>query len=134
MSTIIDTSVAVKWFSKEEGWEKADTILEKIQKGNLSVIVPSLFFYELGNVFLYKGESRDKIHSIKNSIQKLHITVASDELLHFENIYEAADKYNTTFYDAAYIALTIREQCEFITADKKLFAKVHRHLPHVKLL
>jgi len=43
---ILDASVVVKWFSKEEYTEKALEIRGKVRRGEEKVIVPDLLLYE----------------------------------------------------------------------------------------
>ena len=51
MLQIIDTSVAIKWFVKENGQDKALQILEQITTSPQNFAVPELFYFELSNVF-----------------------------------------------------------------------------------
>lgn len=134
MKTIIDASVGVKWFFKEEDWEKADKILDKSQNGTIQLIVPELFFYEVGNVLLNKKESYEKITDIAQQLQAINFSVRNIGSRSFYATAKIAKAFSLSFYDALYIILMQEERAEFITADKKLFDKVHKKLPLIKLL
>lgn len=134
MKTIIDASVGVKWFFKEVDWEKADRILQKSLNGTIQLVVPELFFYEVGNVLLNKKESHENITDIAQKLQAINFSVNSIGYHSFYAIANVAKEFSLTFYDALYITLMNEEHCEFITADKKLFQKVHKAFVGIKLL
>ncbi len=58
------------------------------------------------------------------------ITVVDDALL--RRAYELATKYNRpTAYDAQYLAVAERYQCDFWTADERLYHAVNGNFPRV---
>ena len=131
---ILDVSVILKWFTKEEDSDKAIAYLKAFQNNDTIIIVPSLLFYELGNAFIRKKESQYFIADIGLKLQNLQLEVRDAGLLLFRKIYQNALDYSLTFYDASYLTLMQEENCEFITADKKLYDKVKKKFALVKLL
>lgn len=134
MKIIIDVSVAAKWFFKEEDWEKADKYLTFIEQGQVEVVVPDLFFYEIGNVFLIKNMSLDKVKPLAARLKDLNFEMISLGHEFFAQIYQNAKKFSLTFYDCAYITLMQQFQYQFVTADKKLYQKIKKSFPQAKLL
>lgn len=135
--SILDASVVIKWFVKEQDRDKAITYLTAFQNNEVVLIFPSLLFYELGNVLIKKKATMSLIDEIMVKFQQLNLLgleIQDTGLLSFRQIYQNSIEYSLTFYDAAYLTLMQEERCEFVTADRKLFEKVHKNLRGVKLL
>ncbi len=131
---VLDTSVIVKWFTQEENSDKALVYLKAFQNDEITIIVPSLLFYELGNTFIKKNGSADMAADIKQKLQNLQLEIRDVGLEWFRKIYENSLDYSITFYDAAYITLMQNRNCELITADRKLYEKVRKKFSLVTLL
>lgn len=131
---ILDASVIIKWFIDEEDGDKAILYLDYLQNNQITIIVPSLIFYELGNVLISKKASVDMAGETIAMLQNLGLEIADIGLQAFRKIYQNSLEYALSFYDAAYITLFQKENCEFVTADQKLFQKVHRSFAGAKLL
>lgn len=130
---VLDASIALKWFLKEEDTDIAEVLLERIKRKEIEVDVPQLFFFELANVIKTKTKSTsqdvleaiNKIFSLKLSGEKIN-----KKLLVKANFY--AQKYDLTIYDASYLALAKTLGVNLITADEKL--KKRARLKFVKSL
>lgn len=131
---ILDASVIVKWFLLEEDSDKALFYLDAFNEGSISIIIPHLLFYELGNVCLTKQLARDDVENIAQKLSALTVKVIDIASLTFSTIYHNAVTFKLSFYDASYVALMEQEHCQFITADKKLYNKIHKAFPQTKLL
>lgn len=131
---ILDTSVIIKWFIDEEDSDEATSYLKAFQNNEITITIPSLLFYELGNALLNKGASVELAGEIMGMFLELGLEVRDIGLEWFRKIYQNSIDYSLTFYDAAYITLLQRENCEFITADQKLFQKVRKAFSGAKLL
>lgn len=134
---ILDTSVVIKWFTPEIDNEKARAILKTFYEKEVTIIFPSLLFYELGNVLINKRISIENIFEIMRKLQGLYslgLVIEDIGLSSFRKICQNSIDYSITFYDATYITLLQKEDCEFVTADKKLFQKVHKAFAGAKLL
>lgn len=135
--SILDASVVIKWFVKEQDRDKAITYLTAFHNNEVALIVPSLLFYELGNVLIKKKATMSLINEIMVKFQQLNLLgleIQDIGLLSFRQIYQNSIEYSLTFYDAAYITLMQKENCRFVTADGKLFQKVQKAFAGVKLL
>ncbi|HUD44397.1 MAG TPA: type II toxin-antitoxin system VapC family toxin [Patescibacteria group bacterium] len=131
---IVDASIAVKWFIPEPDWEKAKEVLDKSQKDASTILVPSLFYYEIGNVFLTKHVTQEDIKKFINELSNLPISIYELDALSVPVVYAIAKKCITSFYDAMYLFLMIQRQCPFVTADKKLYDKTKNDFPNIQLL
>lgn len=131
---ILDASVVIKWFTQEENSEKALKHLYRIKEGKTRLIVPELFFYELGNILLSKKASIEDVKHAINDLNNLFIEQISVGHSFFRKTFQNAQELGITFYDASYITLMQKENCEFITADRKLYEKVNKSFALTKLL
>jgi len=121
MIIVLDASVAIKWFNKEEFSDIALKLREEFYNGKHEIVVPDLILYEVSNALVYNKEfSAGDISMAINSIidMELTINIPSKDLL--EKSIEIARKEKITLYDAVYIGLTREIYAKFVTADDKL--------------
>lgn len=140
MSTcIIDASVAAKWLLPSAGEPLAEEALELLRdyvEGRLRMIVPDLFWAELGNI-LWKAVRLRRIpdstatKALQVMVGRNLPTVSSRVLL--DDAFAIARTFDRTLYDALYLALAVQSKCPCITADERLARALAAHLP-VKLL
>ena len=134
---VVDTSVAFKWARQameEEYIEQAIAILERHLQGEVEIHIPSLLYYELGNLLRLKGnlvtvakeEILGNFFAIDLVVYEMDAHLALDTL-------SLADRHKITFYDAVFVALAQAIGCEFVTADKGLFKKI-KTLSHTRFL
>jgi len=127
-SFVVDSSVVFKWYRQpgdEDYVPQAVSILERHLHGDLEIHVPDLIFYELGNILRFKERfvSKDAL-TILNETFALALQIHPIDLLLCEEAFRFAREHDITFYDASFVALSHLLDASFITADKKLFAKV----------
>ena len=121
---VIDASVALKWFVEENHSNLALKVLDYLTEKALP-IVPSLFFYEIANVLRYKPEFGIKdIQEVLSALTRFGFLVVPLENALYDQTIELAFQYGITIYDASYIAISSKKNCEFVTADEKLFGKL----------
>lgn len=140
MSTcVIDASVAAKWLLPSAGEPLAEEALELLRdyvEGRLRMIVPDLFWAELGNI-LWKAVRLRRIpdstatKALQVMVGRNLPTVSSRVLL--DDAFAIARTFDRTLYDALYLALAVQSKCPCITADERLARALAAHLP-VKLL
>lgn len=127
-SIVIDASVALKWFLKnEKDRDKAKLLLKQFADGKIKFIVPTLWLYEIANVF--KSNIAQKMMSkitAKRYLKKIKdLDIVSVD---FDSVVDAAlnlsVKLGISVYDAAYIALSKSQNLPFYTADQKLLDKI----------
>ncbi len=119
---VVDTSVIVKWFSKDKEnlLKQADKILSDLQNNNIEIFVPELTKYELGNVLLKgKGLSPKQIKPILNQLAEIPLNYVRESTELAQATYFLAHKYKMTYYDAAFLALAKQRQAVLITENVK---------------
>jgi predicted nucleic acid-binding protein len=124
---IVDTSVLVKWFLPDEEDETAMQIKQAFTLKTLTISIPYLTYYEIGNV-LRTAVKRDRIN--KETANKLYqaffalkfIPYATRDL--FTTALSQSMELDISLYDATYVALSEYLQVPLVTADQKLLKKV----------
>jgi predicted nucleic acid-binding protein len=120
---VVDSSVAVKWFLPEPYSTQARRILDGYQIGALTLLAPDLINAEFGNIIwkkhLYQGLAADDAEAVIKEFGKLAFVLTLTSVL-LEEAYRLAVARQQTVYDCVYVALSIREGCQFVTADEKL--------------
>jgi predicted nucleic acid-binding protein len=137
---IVDTSIALKWVMDEDDSTKAAALLSRWFVQETTVLAPTLLMYELTNA-IYKHVRKGEI-DLNDASQAL-----DDALLGFVEFVSPGDsslsrraiqlahqyKLPAT-YDAYYLALAERENCDYWTADERLWNAVKSKLPWVRWL
>ena len=104
----LDTSVVIKWFSKdEEDAEHANKLRRQIQDGLCDIIIPDLLFYELANALRHNPNftaedvqvSLDSVFDMDFEVRKVDNSVIASAI-------GIAFKFNVTVYDAYFLALS----------------------------
>lgn len=122
---VLDASVVLKWiFVDEDGGESARYYKERHISEEEIIAVPELFFYEIANVLATKTRLLEEdtadaftliwnfdLEAFKFGLEEFLIGIALSR------------QYKISLYDAAYIELAKRLNCNFITADRRLYEK-----------
>jgi predicted nucleic acid-binding protein len=136
-SLVVDSSVAIKWFLPEAYSAEASRILEQYKAGALTMIAPDLINAEFGNIVwkkhLYQGVSATDAQSVINEFRKLGLVITPTANL-LDEAYRLAVTHKRTVYDCLYLALSLRESCQFVTADEKLTNAVRASISNIVLL
>ena len=122
---VVDASVVVKWFVKEDGTAKALELLDGILSGDVVIYAPELLLYEVGNV-LFKGKNFSEIQ-IAEGLELVDSCGLRLEQLSVPLMEMAADfmaQYKITFYDAAYVALAYSMHIPLVSCDVKGHKKI----------
>ncbi len=125
---VVDSSIVFKWYRQpgdEEFVPQAVSLLERHLHGDLEIHVPDLLFYELGNILRFEETlvSKDALTILRETFA-LALQIHPVDLLLAEETFRLTREHDITFYDASFVALSHLLDASFITADKKLFAKV----------
>lgn len=135
-TVVVDSSVVIKWFLPEDDSTKAEAIEAQLEKGEVILLAPELLLAEVANI-LWKKRSQlgeEEATRIIDSVISTGIWIVGMEPLIGE-AYRIARQFNRTVYDSMYnIALARERDCDFVTADERLFNAVSSREPRVKLL
>ena len=107
-TAVIDASVAVKWFIEEHGTQKALELRDRYIDGELKLIAPQLFPYEVLNALCYKHLfTIDELKTIGEALEAYSIDLYPLVGKLRDTTIQTAHENNITIYDASYIALAI---------------------------
>jgi predicted nucleic acid-binding protein len=121
---IIDASVAIKWFSEEEGSERALAMRSEHIEGKKMLVAPDLLIYEVANALKFKPGLN--LHITTRAVNDLfdlqvELMLPSRELT--SRCSQFAFKYGITVYDSCYLALGELLGLKVITADNYLYKR-----------
>jgi predicted nucleic acid-binding protein len=135
---VVDASVTFKWLvpdSAEEDVPAAKALLVDHMEGRAKIIVPSLLYYEVGNILLF-GRSRPSVEEsleALNDLFSIPLEVVPPSPASANTTLQLASLRGLSYYDATYVALAEMLDCPLITADRRL-AQRARATGHVRLL
>jgi predicted nucleic acid-binding protein len=112
-------------------------LLTAFQSGQQRLLAPDFINIEFSNIVWKKqvrqGLSAEDAEVILNDFPLIGLALTSSGDL-LRDAYNLAVTYERTIYDSLYLALSLREQCQMVTADERLFNSVGTALPNVVLL
>jgi predicted nucleic acid-binding protein len=116
---VIDSSSLVKFFSKEEGWEKVAQIIKE------GVITLDLSIKEVANALWKKiiiGEmNEDLAIKILYDLLKSEAIIIVNQDEYLIEAFKIANRNKITIYDSLFIALAKSKNRELVTSDKKQY-------------
>lgn len=137
-SCVIDASVGIKLFVREDGTDVVESIFAGLDyQPPVTLYVPDLFYIECANI-LWKYVRRfhyavDEARSDLNDLLRLNLdAVATSELL--EDAFILAVKHKLSVYDACYVALANLLELPLLTADERLANKMMGESCDIRLL
>ena len=123
---VLDASVAVAWFVPEDEdiTRAAAEILDRIVEGELSAVVPELFWFELLAVLVRRlpGEGTSS-HAVRQLTDLGFERVALDPDL-AEEAERLARERRLTGYDAVYAALALTTGATWWTLDRSAHDRI----------
>lgn len=135
-SVIIDSSLSLKWFFKDE--KEADyalSVLEDFVNNKIAIIVPTIWLYEMANgvrtAVLRKRISLKKGSSFINDLTKILPKLEDFEPL-LKEAFAIAKQFELSIYDGSYLALAKMREIQFFTGDEKLYRKVKGKFKWIK--
>ncbi|MGB7925143.1 MAG: type II toxin-antitoxin system VapC family toxin [Pyrinomonadaceae bacterium] len=131
---VVDSSVAVKWFIVEPYSVEARRILDGYEDGTLSFLAPDLINAEFGNIIwkkhLFQGLAAADAQNIMDDFRALRLNITATAAL-LDDAYKIAVAHRRTVYDSLYLALSLRENCRFVTADEKFANAAGSAFPNI---
>jgi predicted nucleic acid-binding protein len=120
----VDASVGVKWFLREEaGAAAAHELLERFAVGKVDIVVPELFFYEMGSA-LCTAVKHNRITlttavAALDEIERLSFTVVT-LLGDMASAMMYSQRLGVSIYDASYLVAAESRQVPLLTCDHNL--------------
>jgi len=117
MTLIVDASVALKWLIEEEGSEKAASLRSE------ELHAPALIRLEIGNA-LRSLTARDLL-TAEAAREAYTVFLAAPMTLHPLNAADGAEAFALALqlahpiYDCVYLALALKLEARYITADQR---------------
>ncbi len=123
---IPDASILLKWVLPDEGEsyvEQALSMRDAFVTGKTTLIVPELWYFEVGNTLSrkYPGEAE----ALLSGLQAMGLETITPNPPWQAAILQLVAAYRVTFYDAAYHALAMVNDGIFVTADEKYMGRAH---------
>ena len=120
MTVVVDTSVAVKWFVRETGRERALKVLDARERH-----APDLIVAEIGSVAWKKAIRREvtgaQARFICASVRRYFAVLHRSQVL-IDRAIDIALRLRHPIYDCLYLACAERTGAPLVTADEKLLA------------
>lgn len=118
---ILDSSIAVKWLNKQDEnyIEQSNQILQDVQNGQTSVVMPELAKYEVGNALVKKNMG---IHEACGTIAfyyNIPIQFIPQDSAQAQDAMKIAIENKITFYDASFLALAKKLGADLVTDNPK---------------
>lgn len=116
---VLDTSTALAWYLPESFSDSAREWQAEMLGATMTFIVPSLHFWEFGNVLRTYVRRREIGREVAQEIYDLHLD-APLELKEPDRrtVLDTALEYEATVYDAVYISLALTLDIRLLTAEK----------------
>jgi predicted nucleic acid-binding protein len=100
----------------------------------LDLLAPDLLSIELGNVLwkkhLFQGLALADAEQYLTGFPKFNIPLVSSIAL-LDDAFRLAVSHRRSVYDALYVELSVRENCQFVTADEKLVTALGAAFPNI---
>ena len=121
---VIDTSVAVKWFSRETDTPAALELRDRLFRRDVRLLAPDILLYELANALRFNPRfSADDVKEAVDSVSDLGLEFRAADADLLRQAAELAFRFNVTVYDAAFLALANLSGFNLLSADEKLIAR-----------
>jgi predicted nucleic acid-binding protein len=124
-SALLDTSVAVKWFIREEDSEKAANLRHAHGRAEILLHAPDILLMELTNALRYSPlVSAQEISQALHLFPGLGITIIPFDLDVLISSATLSLEHDLAVYDAYFLALAQAMEMPLITADQKMLSRL----------
>ncbi len=135
---VVDANVVAKLYLKDELYtDKAHLLFSRFRQGEIHLVAPRVITYEVPAV-IKRGAVRAKAdeETWRAAIQSFELLESKGLLIIDDSNakYEAtrlAINYSCFYFDAVYLLLAEDLGCPFITADDRLFRRLHEQAPYL---
>lgn len=122
---VVDASVALKWYIREDGTQEASKLLEKQHYG---LIAPDILYGEVANILWQQVRSgkisADYAGMSLGTLVDLEIEIIETRRCIKKALHIASDNRCDAIYDCIYLAAAEMEAANFITADRRFYRSI----------
>ena len=122
---VLDASVLLKWVlpsNEDPDADKALILRKAIVDGDVRALLPSLWFYEVSNTVARRFPTH--AYGWMSALMKFGLKEVPPSHRWLEKALELTERYEVSFYDAAYHSLAIIHDGLFVTADTRYATRV----------
>lgn len=124
-AALLDTSVAVKWFVIEEDSETAKSLRRAHLWDEIQLYIPDLLLMELANALRYASQlSEERILDDLATFAALEISIIPFSIEVLRDSVALSLEHDLAVYDAYFLAVARDLGIPFITADRKMLARL----------
>ena len=135
---VVDASVAFKWLVEEEHSDKAAALVRAWDEEGIQPAAPSLMPYEVANALhrrVVRGEIASEIAtSLLEDLLAVGIALCEVSDIHVKALQLASRLKQSAVYDAYYLVLAESLDCEFWTADQRLYRAARTEIGNLRWL
>jgi predicted nucleic acid-binding protein len=116
---VLDASVAAAWYLPEEFSDEARRWQRRALDGEIDLLVPSLHYWEIGNVLRTYVKRAELTADLAKEIFEIHLEAplrVEEPDTHL--VLETAFDFDATVYDAVYITLSRTLDAPILTAER----------------
>jgi predicted nucleic acid-binding protein len=117
---VVDANVAIKWLLPEEHSEAAYRLLQR----DLELQAPDLLWAESGNILWKKWRKKEltaeAMAQLLPALRRFPLRILPSEPL-CDLAGDIARRFDRSFYDSLYLALSLSSSCPLVTADLRLY-------------
>lgn len=118
---VVDASITAAWCFPNEHTQYSNGVLRAVGT-TFNPIAPSLWAYEVRNLIL-TGIKRERItrqvaQGLLGFLKDLNVRLIDP--VSYDSVFDVAERYKLTVYDAAYLDLAARQGAPLVSLDKAL--------------
>ncbi len=119
---VIDASLVMKTFIKEDGSDFVDEMIKLNKMQKLALVAPAFLVYELMNALAKKWHNKARARFALDKFDKTGISLIDYQYGFLRRgVDQACSEKLISLYDSAYHALAKEMDAVFLTADRKYF-------------
>ncbi len=126
---VVDASIGVKWFVKEEDSVLARRLLRQAAGDVRRLVAPGLFWHEVANVLRYSSDAEEQLHRNLEILAQCPVRSIEVSPTDLPFVAMLARRLDLTVYDATYVAVSIRHGIPLVTEDRKVAAACAKSVP-----
>ncbi len=115
----------MKWFIKETNSNQALEVRDKHINGTFTLAAPAFLPFEALNALRYSGlYTPPELKKAATALSSYGLSLYPLEGEYAQLSVEVADANDITMYDSSYVALALKLDTRFLTADRQLLRKL----------